>query len=138
MPFGYEPRVSRKRATVWIKETPFTDAPVINTQISEWVDTYGTVEYAIDVKKGHLFAIKGDDWIRIGEKGRICLKEPLNPNPVTPIQEGSPSLRVQTLDSKEKVPIAESTRKDIKSTESEPRSKPPTETITTPVKKIVL
>ena len=136
LPFGYEPRVSKKGASMWIERTPFTDAPVINIQISEWKDTYGTLEYAIDVKKGHLFAIKEDDWIRLEEKGRICTKEPLEPNHFTPIQKESPSLRLQTLDSKEKVPIAESTRKDIKNTESEPRSKPPTETIPTPVRRL--
>ena len=136
LPFGYEPRVSKKRASMWIERTPFTDAPVINIQISEWEDTYGTLEYALDVKKGLLFAIKGDDWIRLEEKGRICTKEPLDPNHFTPIQKESPSLRVQTLDSKEKVPVAESTRKDVKYTESVPRSKPPTETITTPVRRL--
>ena len=136
LPFGYEPRVSRKGASMWIERTPFIDAPVINIQISEWRDTYGTLEYAIDVKEGHLFAIKGNDWIRLEEKGRICTKEPLDPNHFTPVQKESPSLRVQTLDSKEKVPIAESTRKDIKNIESEPRSKPPAETITTPVRRL--
>ena len=70
------------------------------------------------------------------EEVKASAKEPLDPEHVTPIQERSPTLRVQTLDSKEKVPIAESTRKDNKYTESEPRSKPPTETITTPVKRL--
>ena len=113
------------------RKNSFIDAPVINIQISEWRDTYGTVEYAIDVKDRHLFAIKGNDWIRLEEKGRICTKEPLDPNHFTPEQKESTSLRVQTLDSKEKVPIAESTRKDIKNTDSEP-----TETITTPVRRL--
>ena len=133
---GYEPRVSKKGASMWIERTTFTDAPVINIQISEWEDTYGTLEYALDVKMGLLFAIKGDDWIRLEEKGRICTKEPLDPNHFTPIQKESPSLRVQTLDSKEKVPVAESTRKDVKYTESVPRTKPPTKTITTPVRRL--
>ena len=88
------------------------------------------------MKKGLLFAIKGDDWIKLEEQGRICTKEPLDPNHMTPVQRESPTLRVLTLDSKEKVPIAESTRKDVKYTESVPRSKPPTETITTPVRRL--
>ena len=136
LPFGYEPRVTKRNPIMWIERTPFTDAPVIHVKITEWEDTYGTIHYALDVREGHLFAIRGDDWIRIEEKASICIKEPLDPNHLTPIQEASPSLRVQTLDSKEKVPIAESTRKDTKYTESEPRSKPPTETITTPVRKL--
>ena len=136
LPLPYDSRVSRKNPIMWIEETPFTDGPVIHIQITEWEDKYGTTLYALDVKDGYLIALRGDDWVKLEEKARVCTKAPLDPNHFTPIQEGTATLRVQTLDSKEKVPIAESTRKDVKYPESEPRSKPPTETIATPVRRL--
>ena len=35
LPLGHEPRASKRRATMWIERTPFTDSPVINIQITE-------------------------------------------------------------------------------------------------------
>ena len=67
---------------------------------------------------------------------KTSIKEPIGLSHTTPIQEKSPTLRVQTLDSKEKIPVAESTRKDSKYTESESRSKPLKEVVSTPVKRL--
>ena len=48
------------------------------------------------------------------ERAYAAIEEPLDPDHVTPAEKELSAGKVQTLDSKEKVPIAESTRKDAK------------------------
>ena len=149
LPFPYEPRVTNLNPMFWVKRTPFTDNPVIQIKVSEWEYKYGTKSYALDVKEGHLFALKGDDWIRIEEKGRVCTNQPLDPNHETPIQKEGNITQVHTLDSRDKIPIAESTRKDARDLgnnqkgdlsgrilESEPSQQVPTKISETPRKRL--
>ena len=149
LPFPHEPRVTSLSPMFWVKRTPFTDNPVVQIKVSEWEYKYGTKSYALDVKEGHLFALKGDDWIRIEEKGRVCTNQPLDPNHETPIQKEGNITQVHTLDSRDKVPIAESTRKDARDLgnnqegdlsgrilESEPRQQVPTRISETPRKRL--
>ena len=120
LPFAYEPKVTNKNPLFWVRRTPFTDNPVVQITISEWDYKYGTKSYAIDVKEGHLFALKGNDWMRIEEKGKICINEPLDPNYITPIQKEGNTSQVHTWDSKDKVPIAKSTRKGTRDMRDDP------------------
>ena len=77
------------------------------------------------------------------------MDEPLDIEYITPAEKELSAKEVQTLDSKEKVPIAESTRKGAKEfkdkdkhesqmnfLESEPRQKVPTKEIKTPRRKL--
>ena len=83
------------------------------------------------------------------EKGRICTNQPLDPHHETPIQKEGNITQVHTLDSRDKIPIAESTRKDArdlennregdlsgKILESEPRQQVPTIISETPRKRL--
>ena len=136
LPFPWEPRVTRYNPEMWIEETPFSRNPVVHIKVTEWYDKYHTESYALDVKEGYLFAIQRDDWIKIPEKAKICVNEPLDPNHETPIQKEPQSGRVHTLDSRDKIPIAESTRKDNRDKESEPRQQVPVSRIKTPKKRL--
>ena len=74
---------------------------------------YGTKSYAVDVKEGYIYAVRSEDWERLVERAYVATDEPLESRSGNSQLEREASVeKVQTLDSKEKVPIAESTRKD--------------------------
>ena len=83
------------------------------------------------------------------ERAYVATDEPLESSQVTPVEKETSVGKVQTLDSKERVPVAESTRKDLKEhiqkgkgipgtdfLDSEPRYKVPNKELETPKRKL--
>ena len=108
LPTSIKRKVSERQPKIWVKRTPFENNPAIIVQIEEWLDTVGTRDFAVDVKLGIIYAIKGYKWERMTEKAEIRSES---------VQEGTPIMgpiggSVETPTSKEPVPLAESTRKE--------------------------
>ena len=108
LPTSVKRKVSERQPKIWVKRTPFENNPAIVVQIEEWLDTVGTRDFAVDVKLGIMYAIKGYKWERMTEKAEIRSES---------VQEGTPVMgpiggSVETPTSKEPVPLAESTRKE--------------------------
>ena len=108
LPTSAKRKVSERQPKVWVKRTPFESNPAIIVQIEEWLDTVGTRDFAVDVKLGIMYAIKGYKWERMTEKAKIRSES---------VQEGTPVIgpiggSVKTPTSKEPIPLVESTRKD--------------------------
>ena len=108
LPTSVKRKVSERQPKIWVKRTPFENNPAIIVQVEEWLDTVGTRDFAVDVKLGIMYAIKGYKWERMTEKAEIRSES---------VQEGTPIMgpvggSVETPTSKEPVPLAESTRKE--------------------------
>ena len=123
--------------------------PAVLLAIPEWKSRYGTKSYAVDVKEGYIYAVRSEDWERLVERAYVATDEPRESSQVTPVEKETSVRKVQTLDSKEKVPIAEPTRKDLKEPiqkgrgipetdflDSEPRHKVPDKELETPKRKL--
>ena len=148
LPFPHAPKVLSSNPKMWVSKTPILEHPAVLIAIPEWENKYGTKSYAVDVKEGYIYAVRSEDWERLVERAYVAMGEPLDPDHVTPAEKELSSGKVQTLDSKEKVPIAESTRKDAKELigksgvsgtsflESEPRHRVPTKEIETPKRQL--
>ena len=108
LPTSVKRKVSERQPKVWVKRTPFENNPAIIVQIEEWLDTVGTRDFAVDVKLGIMYAIKGYKWERMTERAETRSES---------VQEGTPIMgpiggSVETPTSREPVPLAESTRKE--------------------------
>ena len=149
LPFPHAPKVLSRNPKMWDSKTPILEHPAVLIAIPEWENKYGSKSYAVDVKEGYIYAVRSEDWERLVERAYVAIEEPLDPDHVTPAEKQLSVGKVQTLDSKEKVPIAESTRKDAKEPigkgsgvpgtsflESEPRHRVPTKEIETPKRKL--
>ena len=149
LPFPHAPKVLSRNPKMWVSKTPILEHPAVLIAIPEWENKYGTKSYAVDVKEGYIYAVRSEDWERLVERAYVAIEEPLDPDHVTPAEKELSVGKVQTLDSKEKIPIAESTRKDAKEPigkgsgvsgtsflESEPRHRVPTKEIETPKRKL--
>ena len=149
LPFPHAPKVLSRNPKMWVSKTPILEHPAVLIAIPEWENKYGTKSYAVDVKEGYIYAVRSEDWERLVERAYVAIEEPLDPDHMTPAEKELSAGKVQTLDSKEKVPIAESTRKDAKEPigkgsgvsgtnflESEPRHRVPTKEIETPKRKL--
>ena len=149
LPFPHAPKVLSRNPKMWVSKTPILEHPVVLITIPEWENKYGTKSYAVDVREGYIYAVRSEDWERLVERAYVAIEEPLDPDHVTPAEKELSAGKVQTLDSKEKVPIAESTRKDAKEPiregsgvpgtdflKSEPRHRIPTKEIETPRRKL--
>ena len=112
LPFPHAPKVLSRNPVMWVNKTPILGHPAVLIAIPEWENKYGTKSYAVDVKEGYIYAVRSEDWERLVERAYVAMEEPLDPDHVTPAEKELSVGKVQTLDSKEKVPIAESTRKD--------------------------
>ena len=136
-PFPHAPRVLSRNPVMWVSKTPMLQHPAVLITIPEWEENYGTKSYAVDVQE------------RLLDRAYVATDEPLESEYKTPIEKELTAREVQTLDSKEKVPVAESTRKDIKEgkdkgksasnadfLESEPRKEVPSREIETPRRKL--
>ena len=134
---------------MWVNKTPILEHPAVLITIPEWESRYGTKSYAVDVKEGYIYAVRSEDWERLVERAYVATDEPLEVSQVTPVERGASVEKVQTLDSKERIPIAESTRKDLKEPiqkgkgilgtdflDSEPRHKVPDKELETPKRKL--
>ena len=149
LPFPHAPKVLSRNPKMWVSKTPILEHPAVLIAIPEWENKYGTKSYAVDVKIGYIYAVRSEDWERLVERAYVAIEEPLDLDHVTPAEKELSAGKIQTLDSKEKVPIAESTRKDTKEPigkgsgvpgtdflESEPRHRVPTKEIETPKRKL--
>ena len=149
LPFPHAPKVLSRNPKMWVNNTPILEHPAVLIAIPEWESRYGTKSYAVDVKEGYIYAVRSEDWERLVERAYVATDEPLESNQVTPMEREASVGNVQTLDSKERVPMAESTRKDLKEPipkgkgipgidflESEPRHKVPDKEIETPKRKL--
>ena len=149
LPFPHAPKVLSRNPKMWVNKTPILEHPAVLIAIPEWESRYGTKSYAVDVKEGYIYAVRSEDWERLVERAYVATDEPLESNQVTPMEREVSVGKVQTLDSKERVPMAESTRKDLKEPipkgkgipgidflDSEPRHKVPDKEIETPKRKL--
>ena len=149
LPFPHAPKVLSRNPKMWVNKTPVLEHPAVLIAIPEWEGKFRTKSYAVDVREGYIYALRGEDWERLIDRAYVATDEPLEVGQVTPIAKELSSREIQTLDSKEKVPIAESTRKDVKEfkvrdnkeaqrdfLESEPRQGILTREIQTPVRKL--
>ena len=149
LPFPHAPKVLSRNPKMWVNKTPILEHPAVLIAIPEWESRYGTKSYAVDVKEGYIYAVRSEDWERLVERAYVATDEPLESNQVTPMEREVSVGKVQTLDSKERVPMAESTRKDLKEPipkgkripgidflDSKPRHKVPDKEIETPKRKL--
>ena len=149
LPFPHAPKVLSRNPKMWVNKTPILEHPAVLIAIPEWESKYGTKSYAVDVKEGYIYAIRNEDWERLVERAYIATDEPLEISQMTPVEKEILVREVQTLNSKEKVPLAESTRKDFKEPiqkgkgipgagflDSEPRPRVPEKELETPKRKL--
>ena len=108
LPVSDSSKITDREPKLWVKHTPFEGNPAVIIQIEEWLQEFGTRDYAVDTKIGVIYAIKGKRWDRLGPKAFVS-KEPVNKG--TPVM-GPIDKPVHSPDSKQPVPVAESTRKD--------------------------
>ena len=149
LPFPHAPKVLSRNPKMWVDKTPILEHPAVLIAIPEWESKYGTKSYAVDVKEGYIYAVRSEDWERLVERAYVATDEPLELSQMTPVEKEALVGKVQTLDSKERVPLAESTRKDFKEPiqkekgipetdflDSEPRHKVPDKELETPKRKL--
>ena len=108
LPVSDNPKVTEREPKLWVKHTPFEGNPAVIIQIEEWLQEFGTRDYAVDARIGVIYAIKRKRWDRLGPKAFVS-EEPVNKG--TPVM-GPIDKPVHSPDSKQPVPVAESTRKD--------------------------
>ena len=108
LPVSDNPKITDREPKLWVKHTPFEGNPAVIIQMEEWLQEFGTRDYAVDAKIGVIYAIKGKRWDRLGPKAFVS-EEPVNKG--TPVM-GPIDKPVHSPDSKQPVPVAESTRKD--------------------------
>ena len=149
LPFPHAPKVLSRNPKMWVNKTPILEHPAVLIAIPEWESRYGTKSYAVDVKEGYIYVVRCEDWERLVERAYVATDEPLEFSQVTPVEKETSVGKVQTLDSKERVPLAESTRKDFKEPiqkgkgipgtaflDSEPRHRIPDKELETPKRKL--
>ena len=107
LPVSNNPKVTDREPKLWVKHTPFEGNPAVIIQMEEWLQEFGTRDYAIDARIGVIYAIKGERWDRLGPKAFVS-EEPVNKG--TPVM-GPIDKPVHSPDSKQPIPVAESTRK---------------------------
>ena len=149
LPFPHAPKVLSRNPKMWVNKTPILEHPAVLIAIPEWESKYGTKSYAVDVKEGYIYAVRNEDWERFVERAYVATDEPLEISQITPVEKETLVGEVQTLNSKEKVPSAESTRKDFREPiqkgkgisgtdflDSEPRPRVPEKEFETPKRKL--
>ena len=114
LPFPHAPKVLSRNPRMWVNKTPILEHPAVLIAIPEWESKYGTKSYAVDVREGYIYAVRNEDWERLVERAYVATDEPLEIEQITPVEKEILTEEVQTLNSKEKVPLAESTRKDFR------------------------
>ena len=149
LPFPHAPKVLSRNPRMWVNKTPILEHPAVPIAIPEWETKYGTKSYAVDVKEGYIYAVRNEDWERLVERAYVATDERLEIEQTTPAEKETLKGEVQTLNSKEKVPLAESTRKDFREPiqkgkgapranflDSEPRPRVPEKELETPKRKL--
>ena len=148
LPFPHAPKVLSRNPRMWVNKTPILEHPAVLIAIPEWENRYGTKSYAVDVKEGYIYAVRNEDWERLVERAYVVTDEPLEIEQ-TPVEKETLIGEVRTLNSKEKIPLAESSRKDFKEPkqkekgvlrasflDSEPRPRVPEKESETPKRKL--
>ena len=148
LPFPHAPKVLSRNPRMWVNKTPILEHPAVLIAIPELENRYGTKSYAVDVKEGYIYAVRNEDWERLVERAYVATDEPLEIEQ-TPVEKETLIGEVRTLNSKEKIPLAESTRKDFKEPkqkekgvsrasflDSEPRPRVPEKESETPKRKL--
>ena len=107
LPISDKPKVTERKPKLWVKHTPYEGNPAVIIPIEEWLQEFGTRDYAVDTHIGVIYAIKGKKWDRLGPKAFVS-KEPVNKG--TPVI-GPIDKPIHSPNSKQPVPVAESTRK---------------------------
>ena len=149
LPFPHAPKVLSRNPRMWVNKTPILEHPAVLIAIPEWETKYGTKSYAVDVKEGYMYAVRNEDPERLVERAYVATDEPLEIEQTTPVEKETLIEEVQTLNSKEKIPLAESTRKDFREPiqkgkgiqranflDSEPRPRVPEKKLETPKRKL--
>ena len=149
LPFPHAPKVLSRNPKMWVNKTPILEHPAVLITIPEWESKYGTKSYAVDVKEGYIYAVRGEDWERLVERAYVATDKPLEIDQITPVEKETLVGEVQTLNSKEKIPLAESTRKDFRRPiqkgkgipgtnflDSEPRPRVPEKELETPKRRL--
>ena len=149
LPFPHAPKVLSRNPKMWVNKTPILEHPAVLIAIPEWESRYGTKSYAVDVEEEYIYTIRNEDWERLVERAYVATDEPLEVSQITPVEKETLVGEVQTLNSKERVPLAESTRKDFKEPiqkekeipgtdflDSKPRHKVPEKELETPKRKL--
>ena len=149
LPFPHAPKVLSRNPRMWVNKTPILEHPAVLIAIPEWETKHGTKSYAVDVKEGYIYAVRNEDWERLVERAYVATDEPLEIEQTTPVEKEILIEEVQTLNSKEKIPLAESTRKDFREPiqkgkgipranflDSEPRPRVPEKELETPKRKL--
>ena len=149
LPFPHAPKVLSRNPKMWVNKTPILEHSAVLIAIPEWESKYGTKSYAVDVKEGYIYAVRNEDWERLVERAYVATDEPLEIEHITPVEKETLVGEVQTLNSKEKIPLAESTRKDFREPiqkgkgipgtdflDSEPRPRVPEKELETPKRKL--
>ena len=149
LPFPHAPKVLSRNPKMWVNKTPILEHPAVLIAIPEWENRYGTKSYAVDVEEGYIYAVRNEDWERLVERAYVATDECLEISQMTPAEKEALAGKVQTLDSKERIPLAESTRKDFKESiqkgkeipgtdflDSKPRHKIPEKELETPKRKL--
>ena len=120
--------LSQRNPSLWTPTNPHDNKPAVLVQIPEWMPLYHTTWYALNTHNLMIYAIHGTVWNRIKEKGSFS---PRNSDATSyPMElvrgpgQGSPKKAqrsptssmpeeglVHTLNSRDRIPIAESTRR---------------------------
>ena len=114
LPFPHAPKILSRNPKMWVNKTPILEHPAVLIAIPQWESKYRTKSYAVDVKEGYIYAVRNEDWERLVERANVATDEPLEVEQITPVEKETLVGEVQTINSKEKVPLAESTRKDFR------------------------
>ena len=114
LPFPHATKVLSRNPKMWVNKTPILEHPAVLVAIPELECRYGTKSYEVDVEEGYIYAVRSEDWERLVERAYVAMDEPLESSEITPVEREVSVGKVQTLDSKKRVPLAESTRKDFK------------------------
>ena len=149
LPFPHAPKVLSRNPKMWVNKTPILEHPAVLITIPEWESKYGTKSYAVDVKEGYIYAVRNEDWEKLVERAYVATDEPLEIEQITPVEKETLVGEVQTLNSKEKILLTESTRKDFKGSirkgkgipgtsflDSEPRPRVPEKELETPKRRL--
>ena len=126
LPLEQRFRVSERKPKLWVKETPIEHNPAVIITVEEWEQEFGTINYAVEVVNGIIYAIKGSKWDPIPKETMVGTEDTTKGTPMI----GPVDQTVETPDSKRPIPVAESTRKDTqtytntRNDESLPRSTP--------------
>ena len=60
-PISDKPKITERNPKLWVKHTPYEGNPAVIIPIEEWLQEFGTRDYAVDTHIGVIYAIKGKE-----------------------------------------------------------------------------